>query len=411
MNPELRHQSAAALSVEELRHRGALRSLAPAWASLVERSGNAGPFYQAFWFAVLASRLRSSSLTARQSGDAAKDAVGGRGELRLLVAHRRGVLEGALPLVSERRRIAGVPARVLRSLSDDHSQRFDVLAEGDAAIVALWRRLAADPSWDVLELRDLPEQSPAALRLVELATADGFPTGVWPSMRSPWFPLPATVAELDAALDARFRSNLRRRARRLAEELGAVALERVGGDTAAIDRALDEGFALEASGWKGRRGTAIALDPELRQRYRSLARALARQDQLALYFLVAGGRRVAFHFAAEAGGVYYLFKPGYDESLARFGLGHHLLYEVACDLVRRGAHEVDLLGDDMPWKRSWAPQLRPHVFRYVFRPTPFGRALWAWKFGAVPLARRCAGSVRRWIERHANRSTQEGDRS
>src|SRR5207302_7821682 len=129
------------VSVEELEHRGAFRALAPAWESLARRADRAGPFFHPYWFAVYAA-------------DAAMQHDGRA--LRLLVAHRRGILCGALPLLAERRAIAGVPARVLRSLSDDHSQRFDLLADSGDAVEAIWSRLAADPTWDVLELRDLP---------------------------------------------------------------------------------------------------------------------------------------------------------------------------------------------------------------------------------------------------------------
>ena len=38
--------------------------------------------------------------------------------------------------------------------------------------------------------------------------------------------------------------------------------------------------------------------------------------------------------------------------------------------------------------RAWTSLARAHSFLYVFRPTTLGRALWAWKFRALPLVRR-----------------------
>lgn len=368
MNP----RDGAGVTVDALEHRGAFRALSPAWRALAARVGLDGPFHRPEWFAVVAAHL------ARPPD-----------RLRLLVAHRGRELAAVLPLVAGRHEVGGVPAQVLRSLSDDHSQRFEPLSDGDEATEALWRHLARDPSWDVLELRDLPTGSPSGDRLVELAMQDGFPSGDWPAQRSPRLPLPSTERALDEAMPAKFRANLRRRRRGLAAELGEVALERVGGDGASIDRALADGLALEASGWKGEAGTgtAIALSPGLERRYRALARLFARSGELGLHFLTAGGRRVAFHFAVESGGVYHLFKPGYDESLARFGLGHLLVDEVARALIARGARELDFLGEEMPWKREWTSLSRPHRFRYVFRPSRFGRGLWAWKFRLLPSLR------------------------
>jgi CelD/BcsL family acetyltransferase involved in cellulose biosynthesis len=369
--------SAGQLSVEELHDRGAIGALAWEWerlrAEVAQAGGTRGPFLSARWFAIFAASL-------------ARD-----GALKLLVAHRAGRVCGILPLMAERRALAGVPARVLRSLSDDHSQRFDLLADGDDAIAALFMHLERDRSWDALELRDVPdgERATGADRLCALARAAGCRVAAWPAMVSPYLTLPATVEELDQKLDAKFRSNLRRRARKLAAEVGAVELERVstaGAGAAQLDAALDDAFRLEAAGWKGRAGTAIACDRALSARYRALAHAA--RDRLALYFLRTGGVRRASHFALVEDGVYYLFKPGYEPELASYGLGHLLVDAVARALIADGVRELDFLGDDLPWKREWTRFTRAHSWRYVFRPSAFGRALHAWKFRVAPVLKR-----------------------
>ncbi|MDB4970133.1 MAG: cellulose biosynthesis (CelD)-like protein, partial [Myxococcales bacterium] len=316
------------------------------------------------------------------------------GELRLLVAHRAGRLVAALPLLVERRRLAGVPARVLRSLSDDHSQRFDLLldpacaADATRALVA---HLARARDWDAVELQVILDGNSAAQELVDAARAAGFPVGDWPSMVSPYLALPPTVAELDKRLGSKFRGNLRRRAKKLEADVGPVSLERVDGSGISaiqLDAILDEGFALEAAGWKGELGTAIACDTRLRARYKALAHAFAARGQLACYFLRAGTRRVAFHYAIVDADTYYLFKPGFDPALATYGLGHLLVDAVARDLIARNLGELDFLGDDMPWKRDWTDTTRAHSFRYLFAPTARGRALAAWKFRLAPAAKR-----------------------
>ena len=231
-------------------------------------------------------------------------------------------------------------------------------------------------------------------------------------MTSPYLPLPSSAAELDRQIGGKFRGNLRRRARKLEADVGPLALERIGGraldaangsasldaadavDSATLDAALDEGFALEAAGWKGDLGTAIACDPRLRARYHALAHVFAARGRLACYFLKAGPRRVAFHFALVDEDTYYLFKPGFDPALASYGLGHLLVDAVARDLINRGIREFDFLGDDMPWKREWTDYTRPHRFDYVFAPTLRGRALAAWKLRFVPGAKRLWPRVR-----------------
>jgi CelD/BcsL family acetyltransferase involved in cellulose biosynthesis len=216
-------------------------------------------------------------------------------------------------------------------------------------------------------------------------------------MRSPYLPLPASAAELERRLGSKRRGNLRRRARKLEADVGPLTLERIDGrdrDVAALDAALDEGFALEAAGWKGARGTAIACDPRLRARYRALAHVFAARGRLACYFLRAGGRRVAFHFALVDDETYYLFKPGFDPKLSSYGLGHLLVDAVARDLIARGLRELDFLGDDMDWKRDWTDMMRSHNFLYLFAPTLRGRALALWKLTLMPRAKRLAQRLR-----------------
>jgi CelD/BcsL family acetyltransferase involved in cellulose biosynthesis len=382
--------------VKEMRERSALSTLRPLLEALAADMAAAGqtkgPFLTPDWAALTAAALADPRDRDRL------------GDFRLLVAHHGNAVVAALPLVAEHRLLAGVPARLLRSLSDDHSQRFDLwLAPGpagDTAARALIAHLGQRGDWDALELQSVPARDAAAARLVAAARAARLPVGYWPSMTSPYLPLPASAAQLDRQLSSKFRGNLRRRARKLAADVGPLSLERIDGngaavDSATLDDALEEGFALEAAGWKGDLGTAIACDPRLRARYRALAHAFASRGRLACYFLKAGSRRVAFHFALVDDDTYYLFKPGFDPAFASYGLGHLLLNAVARDLITRGIRELDFLGDDMPWKREWTDHTRAHRFNYVFAPTLRGRALAAWKLRLAP------GVKRLWLRGRA----------
>src|SRR5262249_39529886 len=108
-----------------------LDGLAADWERLRARVGARGPFTAWAWLVAFAPRV---------------------GPARTWLAWRGAELVGALPLVAERRRLAHAPARLLRSLSDDHSQRWDALVADDAAAEALLARLLDEPGWDALEL-------------------------------------------------------------------------------------------------------------------------------------------------------------------------------------------------------------------------------------------------------------------
>src|SRR6266540_3831951 len=110
-------------------------------------------------------------------------------------------------------------------------------------------------SWRGLLRRDVPRDGPTSALLEPLARADRHLTGRWESLRTPFIRLGGRSAE--ERTSARFRANLRRRTRRLLE-LGAVAVRRAEAPDE-VDGAVRDFLALEASGWKGAGGTAIAL--------------------------------------------------------------------------------------------------------------------------------------------------------
>jgi CelD/BcsL family acetyltransferase involved in cellulose biosynthesis len=341
--------------------------------------------------------------------------------LRTVLARAGRELHAAVPVLEEKERNADtcfVPLTTWGTPHNDHSQRGGVLLgrRGKEALPAIWGKLAGLPGWDRLRIRDLPHGAPE-WKLRDLAEAAGFPCGLWTSLRSPYLVLPPVEApvavaeakktgsrqppaasryeQVESRLDAKFRQNLRRRRRRLAER-GAVQYVIVDGkDAKQLDCALADFFVIEASGWKGRGGTAIAQRPELVGFYTQMARDAARRGALALGFLELGGRRIAAHLSLVHAGRHYLLKLGYDESLHEFSPGQQLTSEMIQDSCRRGLLEFDFLGPCMDWKLDWEPALRTHTWLTIFRPTRAGRLVHEARYTAWPVARALAGQVRR----------------
>jgi CelD/BcsL family acetyltransferase involved in cellulose biosynthesis len=227
--------------------------------------------------------------------------------------------------------------------------------------------------------------------LEAVARADRHPTGRWPSFVTPYLALTGDPHE--AKLASKFLANLRRRKRKLAEQ-GAVSYRRVDGG-ADVEPFLSQFFALEAAGWKGERGTAIARDPRTIAFYRGLARAAGDEGWLALRSLDLDGRPVAMHFGLLHRGVYSLPKPAYDERLGACSPGQLLFQQVLAECEARRLRELDFLGPDMPWKREWEPAFRPHDWLYVYRPGMTGTVLHAVKHRLKPLAREVTAWWRR----------------
>jgi CelD/BcsL family acetyltransferase involved in cellulose biosynthesis len=351
----------ARYAVDEVRGRAGLEALRERWDALLARGPTDLPMIRHGW------------ITAWLDAFAP-----GASPLVLVARAPSGEPVGIAPFLEERR---GGVTRLLAP-ANDHSCRFEWVLGADAsgAAAALWGHLRDRLRWDVLLLRDLPRDGPTSTLLEALARADRHLTGRWESQRSPRVTLGGGPAEERAS--AKFRANLRRRARRLGE-LGAVALRRVDRGPE-VDAAVDEFLALEASGWKGARGTAIALDPAVAGFYRSIARDAAARGALALRALLLDGRPIAVHLGLVHRGVYYLPKTAYDEALGSVSPGQLLQREVLAECEARGLAAFDFLGPDMDWKRDWAPSHAPHDWLYVYRPSLAGRAMHSLKHRVRP---------------------------
>jgi hypothetical protein len=315
--------------------------------------------------------------------------------VRTFVARAGREIAAAVPLIETRERTADtcfVPMTTWHTPVNDHSQRGGVLLgrRCDEGLRLIWETLRTTPGWDRLRLRDLPDGAPE-LQLQRWAEESGHPCGLWVSLDSPYLPLPQSYEAVEKALDGKFRQNLRRRKRRLAEQ-GEVSYALIDGkDEQALDGALADLFEIEASGWKGRDGTAIAQRPELVGFYSQIARDAARRSALALGVLRLKEKPIAAHLSIVQGGRHFLIKIGYDESLHEHSPGQQMVSEAIRDSCARKLREFDFLGPCMEWKLDWESQLRRHRWLTIFRPTPAGRLVHAARFTIGPILKALRG--------------------
>lgn len=356
------------LRVQEHHSLKEFQSLEDEWNALVDSTG-AVPFVRheciGAWIASFAPKAALVILTARD------------GDARLVAA---------LPLLLERALFCGLPVRQMVSTANTHSSRFDMIAEDPReAGRAFLDHLLGRPDWALLRIIDVREGG-AGWQVQHAAIERGLPVGVWESARSPYLAFPSSYGELLATKSPLFRANLRRRRRQL-EKLGTLSVERVTRGDALAER-LEEGFALEARGWKGLSGSAMSQSPKTRAFYRAIAEEAAQRGHLSLFFLRLDGAPIAFHFGLVYDRVYYVPKLAYDEALTRCSPGLVLLEEVIKDGIARGLRGYDFLGDEAEWKNKWSSSRKPSHWLFIFRKTIRGRALRAAKFDWLPRLRR-----------------------
>ncbi|MGH6704751.1 MAG: GNAT family N-acetyltransferase [Bradyrhizobium sp.] len=131
---------------------------------------------------------------------------------------------------------------------------------------------------------------------------------------------------LHDALGARKLKDLRRQRGRLAEH-GTVAFE-VARTRDDVSAALEVFLTLEASGWKGRRGTALIQRDGYASFIRRAAVALAAAGQCEIVTLRAGDTPVAAAIVLRHQHRAFYFKLGIDQRFARFSPGVQLTLDL-----------------------------------------------------------------------------------
>jgi len=283
-------------------------------------------------------------------------------DLRLLTVRGVDGLAAALPLVG---------ARSLSTAADWHVPEASALWADDAAAGALADALTAlDTPHITLDF--VPDASPTHRVLGGALAAAGWRIHTRERARSPYVDLSVGWEAYRDGLSGKKLRELRRRMRRLEGE-GAVEFT-VHDGIEGLDPLLDEGLAVEAAGWKGETGTAIAADPAVELFYREVAAWAAGEGMLRLQFLRLDGRAIAFDLALVSGGREWLLKTGFDPELRRHAPGQHLRLFALRSAFERGLDAYEFAGSADPWKLEWTAATRPVLAVEAFAPGPAGMA-------------------------------------
>ena len=149
----------------------------------------------------------------------------------------------------------------------------------------------------------------------------------------------APEAYLERAVRTKKRKELRRQHARLAEQ-GKLKVERHGDDRC-LATWIDHFLALEASGWKGRAGSALGAREATAGLFRDALRGAAERGRLERLSLTLDGRPIAMlaNFLTPPGA--FAYKTAFDERFARFSPGVLLQLENLALLGREGIEWCD----------------------------------------------------------------------
>lgn len=216
---------------------------------------------------------------------------------------------------------------------------------------------------------------------------------------------------VERSVPAKTRKELARKQRRLAE-LGELTHE-TAKTLDEVTKVLPEFFALEASGWKGRVGTAAAQDAGVRGFVEKAIDDLASEGKVRIDIVRLDGKPVAATLVLTSGDTAWGWKIAYDESRARYSPAVQLILELTHILLKdRGIRRIDSSATpDHPMiDHFWRERLTLSDCMIALRP---GSSLWlasrleAARRGVIAVAKRLRDGWRARKIRRARAASAE----
>ncbi|MGB7849190.1 MAG: GNAT family N-acetyltransferase [Candidatus Acidiferrum sp.] len=188
-----------------------------------------------------------------------------------------------------------------------------------------------------------------------------------------------------------FRHELRRFNRLLETEIGTKPeLIRHGNLDTAI---FNEFLSLEAAGWKGQEGSAIASKQETRAFYGELARAMTESGHFSFHSFQANGTMIAAAYGVFTDQCFYPMKITYKEVLHRCAPGHLMFNSIFEECSAKGIGTVYFGGARDPYKTKWTSDVQRNLCGVIFSSRLYPRLVYGMKTEIFPVLKKCRSFV------------------
>lgn len=279
------------------------------------------------------------------------NAFGARHRLRLVIVRDGDKLLALAPMMIGALR--GKPS--LRFIGEDNSDYCDVIAgEGKReALTAVLQALMSFEAWNVVQLKNVPEQSTTLSAAREFCAEAGRHM-----LAGNGIACPALVieGEVEHARRVTGTKTIRRRCNYL-RRMGGFRVFHVGTVEEAIPY-LDLFIAQHIRRWKGTASPSVFLRGGTREFYIELVKTLLPDGVLLFTVLEFQGRPIAFHLGFDYNSKLIWYKPSFDPDYRRLSPGTVLLKHLIDYSLERGHCELDFTIGDEPFKRKFANRVR-----------------------------------------------------
>ncbi|MEQ1841287.1 MAG: GNAT family N-acetyltransferase, partial [Verrucomicrobiales bacterium] len=363
--------SGSGLSLEIIHDRDRFLTLEPFWDALLERSAVRTPFMRWDWIRLW---LEECEEPVELAVAVARDSEGAPLAIAPLVLGRTGEgWRGRLRQLT----FAGCIGRV-----DSEGVDF-IIPSGQEGVLApvlckVFRLLGN--RWDVVHLPMMHEESVSLPHVI--AALDSCALGVVRMNRqaSRFIRLPATWEELEQSHGGNWRSNHRRKWRKMQESFGGRPLK--GG------KDLDGGVAFDALlHLHGKRWTideSAFLWPGVERFHKRLVEKWLPRGRVVIPLLELDGKPGAVSYIFNDFGKFWFYQSGWNEEYSTISVGKMATaWNVQC-AIESGIREFDFLPGEYAYKQEWSNDVRFVEDVEAFQPW----SLRAWVFRGLRACKR-----------------------
>lgn len=305
---------------------------------------------------------------------------GAKRSLHLLALREGDRLLGVAPLMKDWTRVKVAPVRRLSFVGTGLSDRLDFLYHKkdsqflDALLHHLTRKYR---DWDLLELSEVPEESPTVGSLRYLARKYGLPLETRVQSVCPYLTLTRDVL-------ARYEDSAQgRRIGRATRKLSRTGIvghlwSHQARDTKYI---LETAATVDAKSHKAAKGWSVFLNPDTRAFLAEVFEGFASQGLIEFHVLTLDGRPMTYDLSFAMADRVMSYTTAFDQDLGTLSPGMCVTDQAIRMFMTLGFKEFDLLRGGEIYKYVWASAERKQLQIRLFNKSVVGRIYHRMRYG------------------------------
>lgn len=299
---------------------------------------------------------------------------GKNNELFILLLREQDVLVGAAPLMLGKSRVRGFPVWRISFAGDSAWTVGDFLArDGREEITQFFLEYLMTQSWDVIELRNIPQESRNNCIIDQFLDQKAIKHTHKYSANSPFVNAAESWDVFYRSKSGKFKKVLRNKLNRISKA-GNIATTKYS-EPGAVHVILPTIFEIALKGWKHRIGNAISSTEENRTFYGLLSEEMSRLGGIEVWLLNLDDKPIAFEYHVRYKNRIYGLVADYDETYGDFSPGSVLDYHIMKYIHEHERCEYDMGSGESFYKMNWTDRVKKHRKITIYNKSLIGEML------------------------------------